>query len=439
MVSALVEKESSARDEMVYLKRTLPILDREYKWWMRTGPKASAVKLEVDAAYPCILNRYIVDSHSPRPESWRDDMNAAQSSSLDFDVELFSEIAAAAESGWDFSSRWLGEDDSDDTPCFTDVADTKGRIRVLRKLRTSKIIPVDLNAILFRNEATLAHLHSRHAELESSFGTDEEKLKIIRASAEFYRFAAESRATAIRSVLWNPNQGMWNDYDLAKRQRRRNRSAASYTPLWAGCFSVEEAELAVKSLEKSGLIQIGGVASTLPSPATREQWDWPNVWPPLQHMIIEGLGSCDASGAAALAENIAVRWLRNCHVAWLSRGCMDEKQDATNLGQRGGGGEYEAQVGFGWTNGVVLHLLQKYGRAFSIYLEKDSDISSFECVEVETTDLDVTPPYSSKVVIVGGGIAGLAAAIALQRAGIRTVLSVGAGREPSDYTNNLVL
>jgi hypothetical protein len=31
------------------------------------------------------------------------------------------------------------------------------------------------------------------------------------------------------------------------------------------------------------------------------------------------------------------------------------------VGQHGGGGEYEVQSGFGWTNGVVLALLEKYG------------------------------------------------------------------------------
>lgn len=35
--------------------------------------------------------------------------------------------------------------------------------------------------------------------------------------------------------------------------------------------------------------------------------------------------------------------------------------DATILGGHGGGGEYETQVGFGWTNGVIMELLDKYG------------------------------------------------------------------------------
>lgn len=30
-------------------------------------------------------------------------------------------------------------------------------------------------------------------------------------------------------------------------------------------------------------------------------------------------------------------------------------------GGHGGGGEYENQVGFGWTNGVIMELLDRYG------------------------------------------------------------------------------
>ena len=41
---------------------------------------------------------------------------------------------------------------------------------------------------------------------------------------------------------------------------------------------------------------------------------------------------------------------------------MHEKYDATRPGERGQGGEYEPQLGFGWTNGVVLWLLERYGR-----------------------------------------------------------------------------
>lgn len=40
---------------------------------------------------------------------------------------------------------------------------------------------------------------------------------------------------------------------------------------------------------------------------------------------------------------------------------MHEKYNAFVPGERGNGGEYDPQVGFGWTNGVVLELLDVYG------------------------------------------------------------------------------
>jgi len=41
---------------------------------------------------------------------------------------------------------------------------------------------------------------------------------------------------------------------------------------------------------------------------------------------------------------------------------MYEKYDANVIGAPGGGGEYDVQIGFGWTNGLVLEWLQRFGR-----------------------------------------------------------------------------
>ena len=57
-------------------------------------------------------------------------------------ARLLRDIASAAESGWDFSSRWMSTNSSSN--------DT------LRNLDTCQIIPVDLNSILCHNEKTLA-------------------------------------------------------------------------------------------------------------------------------------------------------------------------------------------------------------------------------------------------------------------------------------------
>lgn len=60
--------------------------------------------------------------------------------------QLFTDLASGAESGWDFSSRWFAADGP-----FP---------RQLASIRTTSIVPVDLNAILCSNEATLSWLHN---------------------------------------------------------------------------------------------------------------------------------------------------------------------------------------------------------------------------------------------------------------------------------------
>lgn len=76
-------------------------------------------------------------------------------------------------------------------------------------------------------------------------------------------------------------------------------------------------------------------------------------------MIVEGLESCGAARGEALGAEVASRWLKSSLIAWTRDGVMHEKMDATRPGEYGGGGEYTPQVGFGWSNGVVLWMLAK--------------------------------------------------------------------------------
>jgi alpha,alpha-trehalase len=89
-----------------------------------------------------------------------------------------------------------------------------------------------------------------------------------------------------------------------------------------------------------------------------QQWDAPCGWAPLQWWLHEGLRS---GGQAAAAADLAARWLASNLVGWLAEGAMFEKYNVTGApGTRCSGGEYTPQVGFGWSNGVVLDLLVQY-------------------------------------------------------------------------------
>ncbi|MCP1365431.1 alpha,alpha-trehalase, partial [Halomonas sp. BBD48] len=89
---------------------------------------------------------------------------------------------------------------------------------------------------------------------------------------------------------------------------------------------------------------------------TGQQWDAPNGWAPLQWVAIGGLRDY---GEHALARTIAERWIATNLQRYSLEHKLLEKYDVwTN--QHAGGGEYPAQDGFGWTNGVLRKLMALY-------------------------------------------------------------------------------
>ncbi|VDN88053.1 unnamed protein product [Brugia pahangi] len=80
-------------------------------------------------------------SHFCSPEEYRSDFFAADNVPEIRRRQIWNDINSAAESGWDFSSRWLSNSKTMDT------------------IETSNIVPVDLNALMCWNMEILAHLH----------------------------------------------------------------------------------------------------------------------------------------------------------------------------------------------------------------------------------------------------------------------------------------
>lgn len=114
----------------------------------------------------------------------------------------------------------------------------------------------------------------------------------------------------------------------------------------------------LSTLHTTGILDIGGISST--NIDTLEQWDRPNGWAPLQHMIILGLNSTGVPEAEKVAEHIAKSWLYSNLLGYKKSGYMHEKYRTDVLGQGGGGGEYVPQTGFGWTNGAAIDIAMRY-------------------------------------------------------------------------------
>lgn len=122
------------------LKMYLPSLDSEYQFWMNQRSVNISVNNE-----NYILNRYMANSNLPRPEGYTEDISTAVESGVTdpgSPQQIYQDIASGAESGWDFSSRWFSN------------------YQNLTTIKTTEIIPVDLNSILYKNEITLYQMHT---------------------------------------------------------------------------------------------------------------------------------------------------------------------------------------------------------------------------------------------------------------------------------------
>jgi alpha,alpha-trehalase len=297
----------------------LPQLEKEYNFWMNGS---DLLIFEGFSSYRVamlrhgdILNHYWDENSTPRPESFKEDTELANESA-DKKI-MYRHLRAAAESGWDFSSRW-----------FKDVKD-------FSSIHTTEIIPVDLNCLLFNLEKTIAKAYSLSKDISSS-------LK--------YETAANNRKAAINKYCWNKEAGFYFDYDYVARKQKESLTLAAAYPLFFEIASKEQAA-GVAGILQDKFVCAGGLVST--TETTTQQWDAPNGWAPLHWIAIQGLSKY---GYNELAKDIAKRWMNINEKVYRNTGKMMEKYNVVSTTLEAGGGEYPAQDGFGWTNGVYLAL-----------------------------------------------------------------------------------
>ncbi|KAK6469129.1 trehalase [Huso huso] len=327
-LTLMVESYYQSTLDKEFLRGAVDLLEQEYLFWMRNR----SVSIEIQGALHT-LNQYSVQAGEPRPESYSDDWELAEGLTEAGKQAIWAELQSGAESGWDFSSRWF--------------IDGEGQNRgTLRDTRTRLIVPVDLNALLCRNERTIASFHRTLGNLEV---------------AEQFELALKNRVKAVRAVFWDELLGAWFDYSLQTNSSHQAFYPSNLAPLWAQCFSEPSAgERALRYLQDSGML---GYRNGVPTSQMEsgEQWDYPNAWPPLQLMIIEGLMKLSSEKAEKVTFDLAQKWIRTNWAAYQRDKAMFEKYDVNGDGKPGGGGEYDVQLGFGWTNGVALQLLNQFG------------------------------------------------------------------------------
>ena len=266
----------------------------EYNFWMK-GPRV------VSMPDGSLLNHYWDSLNIPRDEGYLEDMATARRAPSD---EIFRSIRAGAESGWDFSSRWFAGSN-------------------LESIMTTKIVPVDLNSLLYYYEIVLGH-------------TD----------------AAAARKAAISKYLYNAEKGFYCDFNLTSMNHSSSINAAMSFPLFFNISTLAEADSTAAAMWHL-LVKQGGIVTSTAT-GSGQQWDSPNGWAPLQYFAATGL---ENYGFSDQAQSIRDRFLKTVDTVYQTSGSVVEKYNVVDPGS-GHGGEYGVQQGFGWTNGVVRMFLK---------------------------------------------------------------------------------
>ncbi len=319
--AAMVGLYAKATDTTQAL-RYLDALEREHVFWMDGADRlkpGQAYRRVVMMPEGVALNRYWDDLPGPRPESFKPDHEIGQTVPDSLRERFYRNARAAAESGWDFSSRWM-RDPSD-----------------LRTLETTALIPVDLNSLMYNAERMIAALRRfRNGQGDADV-------------AAKYDRDAERRRQSLLAAAYDPNDGYFYDVRWRTWERVTDRpSLAAAAVLYFGLAVPYQAVSVAGRLERDFLKPGGFVTTNIRS---GQQWDAPNGWPPLEWMAMEGIRRY---GGTALADSARNRWMALNR--YKATGRMTEKYDVVDLTRPAGGGEYTTQDGFGWTNGVALAL-----------------------------------------------------------------------------------
>ncbi|ROT69953.1 putative trehalase isoform X1 [Penaeus vannamei] len=311
-------------------------LVEEFEFW----ENERSVEVQGRSGRSYKVAQYRAEVGEPRPESYREDYELAHTLKSDEAKEqLYVELKSGAESGWDYSTRWIINNNTN-----------KG---TLQDLKVTSIAPVDLNSLLCSNALTLAQFYRKlgNYTLERKFSN-----------------LADEKNTTMAELFWDSTDGTWYDVDINTQQKRRYFYLSNIHPIWSGCYGQEDSrahtiDQVISYLKKIKVLNhVGGVPTSLVE--SGQQWDFPNAWAPLQHLVIMGLYNARSihHEAENLSLSLAEKWIRTNWQGYQQSkpNAMFEKYNVSIIGLPGGGGEYDVQLGFGWTNGVALRLLETF-------------------------------------------------------------------------------
>ena len=306
-LSDAVREVYAVTGEREWLKGAYEAIEIEYKFWMEHRTDETGL-----AHYDAVM---------PLPD-WQIERGAdILIERLGYTPDLDREIIArglfsVGESGWDI------------TPRFT--------------YRTYDYIAIDLNCLIFSMEKNMAYFATELG---------------LTSDAEMWEARAGIRAQKCRELL-RADDGIFYDYDKLTQRIKPLYHAASLYPLYFGMATKEEAEAVVKVLLPHIMTRWGVLTCDRSDERGSFQWGYPNGWPPLQMIAVNGLLRY---GYREEALAIADGFVRTIEHSFDETGHIWEKYNVVE-GNANAAAEYETPTMLGWTYGAYTEFKKLLGR-----------------------------------------------------------------------------
>ena len=155
-------------------------------------------------------------------------------------------------------------------------------------------------------------------------------------------------------LLWNDGRKLFMDYNFKTGRFSDYATVASFYPMYANIATDKQAQDTVKLFDLLNLDF--GISAGEPNSDWKCQWDYPNVWAPLQFIIYKALINY---GYDDMAKTVAEKYVHLVENNFEKTGNLWEKYDG-NTGEKACF-EYSALPMVGWTAGVYIFFNKELG------------------------------------------------------------------------------
>ncbi len=198
--------------------------------------------------------------------------------------------------------------------------------------------PVCLNSLLYLMETDTAEI-----------------LRILGRArqARVWTNRAKERRLRINRLMWDEQDGLYYDYNFARKEVRRYPFVTTFYPLWVGVADKSQAARIVANLHL--FERPGGLLTS--TNVTGSQWDAPFGWAPTEMIAIQGLRRY---GYNKEADRITANFLSMILKEFIQHNTIVEKYDVERRESEVSAGlkfGYKSnEIGFGWTNAAFTEL-----------------------------------------------------------------------------------